>query len=85
MFGKLIVVAALVAAGYWYWNGPYQAGGSQGDDLIVPEHGARVERVQVEGALLVAATPQAAGGVVLPAQLLVESFDARRGRRARSV
>ena len=23
---KLIVIVALIAAGYWYWSGPYQAG-----------------------------------------------------------
>lgn len=24
MFGRLLTIAILVAAGYWYWSGPYQ-------------------------------------------------------------
>ena len=24
--GKVIVIAILLGAGYWYWSGPYQAG-----------------------------------------------------------
>ena len=24
MFGRLLTIAVLVAAGYWYWSGPYQ-------------------------------------------------------------
>ncbi len=25
MFGRIITLAALIGAAYWYWSGPYQA------------------------------------------------------------
>ena len=25
MFGRLVTIAILIAAGYWYWSGPFQA------------------------------------------------------------
>ena len=63
MFGKLIVVAALVAAGYWYWSGPYQAGGSQGDDLQLQENAKIMERCMRREESMNATMGMAGGGV----------------------
>jgi hypothetical protein len=30
MFGRLLTIAILVGAGYWYWSGPYQKQHSPG-------------------------------------------------------
>ena len=33
MFGRLLIIAILLALGYWYWSGPYQQQRNPG-----PEH-----------------------------------------------
>jgi hypothetical protein len=32
VLGRLLTIAILVAAGYWYWSGPYQAQHNPGAD-----------------------------------------------------
>ena len=44
MFSKLVVLLALIAAGYWYWSGPYQEGLQPGSDKQLRENAKNMER-----------------------------------------
>jgi len=60
MFGKLIVIAAIVGAGYWYWSGPYQDGGSARQ---LQENNRNMERCIRREASMNAAAGMAGGAV----------------------
>ena len=63
MFGKLIVIAALVAGGYWYWSGPYQEGQHSGGEIQLRENAKTMERCIRREASVNAAGGMAGGAV----------------------
>ena len=63
MLGKLIVIAALVAAGYWYWSGPYQDGQQSGGARQLQENAKTMERCKRREASMNATMGMAGGGV----------------------
>ena len=42
--GKLIVIAVLLGAGYWYWNGPYNQGRPTSEQAQLRENAADMQR-----------------------------------------
>jgi hypothetical protein len=60
---KLIVIAVLVAAGYWYWTGPYQQGGQSSGDKRLQENARNMERCVRREASMNAASGMAGGAV----------------------
>ncbi len=63
MFGKLIVILALVAGGYWYWSGPYQDGRQSGGEIQLEENARIMERCLRREASMTASMGMAGGGV----------------------
>jgi hypothetical protein len=61
--GKLIVIALVVAAGYWYWTGPYQQGGQSGGEKRLQENARNMERCVRREASMNASSGMAGGGV----------------------
>ena len=61
--GKLIVIALIVAAGYWYWTGPYQQGGLPNGDKRLQENARNMERCERREASMNAASGMAGGGI----------------------
>jgi hypothetical protein len=44
MLGKIILLLAVVAAGYWYWTGPYQQGRQSSAEERLQENARIMER-----------------------------------------
>ena len=63
MLGKLIVIAALVAGGYWYWSGPYQEGRQPGGEKQLQENARIMKRCIRREASMNAAGGMAGGAV----------------------
>jgi len=63
MFGKLIVIIALVAGGYWYWSGPYQEGRQSGGEIQLQKNAKTMERCMRREASMNATMGMAGGGV----------------------
>jgi len=63
MFGKAVVLLAIIAAGYWYWSGPYQQGGSTRGDRQLHENAKNMERCMRQEASMNAASGMAGGAV----------------------
>jgi hypothetical protein len=63
MFGKLIVIAAICAAGYWYWTGPYQEGRQSGGERQLQENARTMERCIRREESMNAASGMAGGAI----------------------
>jgi hypothetical protein len=63
MFGKLIVIAALCAGGYWYWSGPYQEGRQTGGEKQLQENARNMKRCIRREASMNTASAMAGGAV----------------------
>lgn len=63
MLGKLIVIIALVAGGYWYWSGPYQEGQPSGGEKQLQENARIMKRCIRREASMNAASGMAGGAV----------------------
>jgi len=64
MLGKIIVLLAAVAVGYWYWSGPYQQGQQSGEEQRIKENARIMEGCMRQESSMNAATGMAGMGGV---------------------
>ena len=60
---KLIVIVALIAAGYWYWSGPYQAGRAPSEAQQLQQNARDMKRCMRREASMNAASGMAGAPV----------------------
>jgi hypothetical protein len=61
---KWIVLAVVVGAGYWYWNGPYHAGRPDSDEMRLRENAEKMRKcMRREASMAGAAGIAGVGGI----------------------
>ena len=60
---KLIVIVAVIAAGYWYWSGPYQAGRAPSEAQQLQQNARDMKRCMRSEASMNAASGMAGAPV----------------------
>ena len=71
MLAKLVIVAAVIAAAYWYWTGPYQQNQPSSETRQLQENARNMKKcMRAEKSMGAAAGMAGVGGVAGDAQTL---------------
>lgn len=68
MLQRLIVLAALIGAVYWYWSGPYQEKTNPSQEAILKQNRDNMAQCMRSGAYKVGATGTGAGSATTEKQ-----------------